>query len=154
MQASIWPSWCFDRKIQPVSGAWRRSTPCVRWSNPGFALIHSLVTHYASFFVFLDIFSLSHSCLIIWYSDCSQYVKPVLQQKHCTLSCVIQIAFFVKWFQNWANVQKTFPLCESDSLPGQVPGVVPAACEGGSWGNVQKRLLSKLVSGKLLGCPL
>lgn len=41
MQASVWLSWCFDQRTQPVCGVWRPSTPCVRWSNPGFVLIHS-----------------------------------------------------------------------------------------------------------------
>lgn len=36
MQASVRPSWCFGQRTQPVSGVWRPSTPCVRWSNPGF----------------------------------------------------------------------------------------------------------------------
>lgn len=38
-QAHIWPSWCSDLKTLRVSGAWRPSTPCVRWNNPGLALI-------------------------------------------------------------------------------------------------------------------
>lgn len=60
MQASVWPSWCFDQKTQPVSGVWRPSTPCVRWSNPGFALIFSAPHLTFAFCFFLHLSSHHH----------------------------------------------------------------------------------------------
>ena len=60
LQASIWLSWCFDQKTRPACGVWRPSTPCVRWSNPGFALVYSAL-HHLTFaplcFCFLPLFS-------------------------------------------------------------------------------------------------
>lgn len=43
-------------------------------------------------------------------------------------------------------------LCLTDSLPGSIWGLVPAAREGGGRRSVQERMLPELVSGELPGC--
>lgn len=70
----------------------------------------------------------------------------------CALPHLKYIHFLCICFKSGHVFKKNFPLSDTDSLPGSVPGLVPAACEGRGGGSVQRRLLSELVSGKLLGC--
>ena len=154
VQASVWLSWCFDPKTPPVSGVWRPSTPCVRWSNPGFALIYSAIhpLPFASFVMSLVIV-VCHS--LSSHSRYCLHSHLIAEIKNTTLRTLLHlkfIHFLCICFKIGHVFKKNFPLSDTDSLPGSVPGLVPAACEGGDGGSVQRRLLSELVSRELLGC--
>lgn len=117
MQASIWLSWCFGQKTQPVSGVWRPFTPCVRWSNPGFALIYSAHLCSSPFcfissviiFYQMSLFVFSFS-LMPW--DLNPQLYALLKLKTLLyVHCLIRNEMFFLWvgFKTGHVFKKSFP---------------------------------------------
>lgn len=155
MQATVWPSWCFDQKTQPVSGVWRPSTPCVRWSNPGFDQIYSALhlssnpLPFASVFVSLVVIvcqSLLSSIPWLYITFKGTAVLKTLLL--CTLPNLKWIHSFVGLIQNWACIQKNLSLvwfrfaprltsrtCASSMWGGRLRGrPETAVVQAGLWG--------------------
>lgn len=102
---------------------------------------------------FVIIFSSSSSSLMPRPCPTFKCSAEIKNTTLCALPHLKLIHFMWICFKAGHVFKNFFPLSDTDSLPGSVPGPVPAACEGGGWGNDQKRLLSELVSGELLGRP-
>lgn len=144
MQASVWLSWCFDQKTQPVCGVWRPSTPCVRWSNPGFALIHSALhltfapLPFASFFISLVIIVCQISPFVFSFSLMPWEPYPTFRCSAEIKNAALCALPHLKWIHFFCEFVSNLGMCSKKNLSlvwyRFVPRLSSRTCASSMWG--------------------